>query len=701
MDIKNIILFVVAVTNLCLAFLIYLRSSKKSGHLAYSFFVFFVGLWAFTLVIFRYASDLKISLLWMKFAYIAAVGIACSLLYFIFAFVSDSRLGYNKKILIFIPTLIVAFSLLSSDFLVKEVVIKPWGKDITTVNWGHWIFTVYFVSFFFGALFFAWYKYKNTKGLLKIQLLYIILGITVAGLFGSFFNLFIPLFQQTHRFVWLGPLFTVFIVYFTGYAITRYRLMDIRIAFRKGVVYLLAAAFAYGSFYFVSWLFNILFGSIYARNAFIFAILVAIIFVILFFSFNDLIKRLANKYLFGRLYSQHEAIKRFSQQLTAIIDLDKLVNSVADIVQKTLSVNKFALFIVSKANRCRLYRNIGFNQQEIVSLICNDSLINEIKQRKTKPLIMEELKVKTEASIILPLIVKNTLRGIIVLGEKTADGIYSKEDTELLETLANQTSIALENARLYDQVQDLTDNLQEKVAEQTKNITRLLEMKTEFLRIVNHQLRTPTSIVKGMLSMIVEGSFKGKEKNEAIEKVYISSERLETILDDLLNAQNLIGKELTLHLEPIELSLIIENTIKEFETVIRRRKLKVVFNQPKEKIPVFLLDRHLVEIILKKIIDNAVVYTIEGKISIDLQKMGKDIQISITDTGIGIFEEDLPKLFQLFQRGQNAERVHPNGSGLGLFIAKGYLEAHHGTIRLESQLGQGTKATIVLPMREA
>ncbi|MFH0853972.1 MAG: histidine kinase N-terminal 7TM domain-containing protein, partial [bacterium] len=340
MDIKNVFLLLATIINITLSILVYLRSSKKVAHLAYSLFAFSVGLWAFVLAMFRYVTDLNIALWWMKISYIAAVIIACSFLYFSLYFPENKKLKTKTNFFILAPTILLSLLLLSSKFLVKEVIITSFGRDIISVDWGHIVFALYFTTFFFGGICVAFYKYKHLIGITKDQLRYVILGTLIAGTFGAFFNLVIPLFWNTHKFVWLGPLFTVFIIACSSYAITRYRLMDIRIAIRKSAVYFLAAIFSYGFFYFSAWLLTRLFGDIYAGGALFFGIFIAVCFVSLFFLVEKIINILANKYFFASLYNQHETLKKLSEKITSVVDLKKLIADITNVLKKELFLEK-------------------------------------------------------------------------------------------------------------------------------------------------------------------------------------------------------------------------------------------------------------------------------------------------------------------------------------------------------------------------
>jgi signal transduction histidine kinase len=239
--------------------------------------------------------------------------------------------------------------------------------------------------------------------------------------------------------------------------------------------------------------------------------------------------------------------------------------------------------------------------------------------------------------------------------------------------------------------------------EASKNIEELSKMKSEFLKVVSHQLRTPASIIKGMLSMIVEGSIKGEKLKEFIKKCYLSSERLTTILDDILVAQGLIGGGEPVKFSPCQIEKIVERKVEHLRVQAEMKGLKISFSKPKEPLPITLADSEMIERAISRIIDNAILYTEKGeiKISVRLKKEGeKDfIEISVKDQGIGLDEEDKKNLFKLFYRGKKATSLHPNGTGLGLFIVNEFVKIHKGKVEAKSEgRGKGSNFIIALPI---
>ena len=258
-----------------------------------------------------------------------------------------------------------------------------------------------------------------------------------------------------------------------------------------------------------------------------------------------------------------------------------------------------------------------------------------------------------------------------------------------------------------EEMEKLTKELQKAY----RNIKALSKMKSEFLKVVNHQLRTPVSIVKGMLSIMEEGSVKGKKLKEFTRKSYLASERLSTILDDILTAQDLMAGERRLEVSPCSIKEIVESQVKHFKLIAKQKKLKLILEKSRDIFPLTLANPSMIERIVSRVIDNAILYTSsaksgrgkKGEIKVSLKlKKSKDkrfIQISVKDSGLGLTKKDKKNLFKLFHRGEEAISLHPNGSGLGLSIVKKLVELHKGTIKVKSEgRNKGTTFIIRLPV---
>jgi len=437
------------------------------------------------------------------------------------------------------------------------------------------------------------------------------------------------------------------------------------------------------------------------------------------------IGEIASKYFYYTFYNYQKVLADLSRNLVRVLELDKLASLITHTLIKTMKLDKAGVLLRDpKTKSYRIQKIIGFKKENGISLVKDNFLTIHLEKTK-KPVVFGELSLairdaknqeekgkleklranmkRIEAELCLPLFLKEKLLGIIVLGRKLNGEPYSRQDLELLISLSHQSSLALQNAKLYSQIKDFSKNLEEKVKEQVKDIEELSAMKSEFLKVVNHQLRTPASIIKGMSSMLAEGSVPKQQREDFIKKLYLSSERLTLVLDDILLAQSLVGGLEKPEFSPCRIEEIVEKEINHLKPQTEAKNLKILFEKPKKPLPLVLIDPEMIERVVYRLIDNAILYTRKGeiKISINLKKE-KDknfIEISIKDQGLGLDEKDKKNLFNLFYRGKRAVSLHPNGSGLGLFIVKKLIEAHQGTITAESAgKDRGAVFTLVLPM---
>lgn len=227
------------------------------------------------------------------------------------------------------------------------------------------------------------------------------------------------------------------------------------------------------------------------------------------------------------------------------------------------------------------------------------------------------------------------------------------------------------------------------------------KMKTEFVSIAAHQLRTPLSAIKWTIRMLLDGDLGKitKEQKDFLEKTYKSNERMINLINDLLDVTRIeegryVYKPVFTRLEPIVLSML-----ESYKEIIKKNKLEVQFLRPKEELPKVLVDVEKIKLAIQNLIDNAVKYTPEGnKIIISLKREKDNIEFSIKDTGIGIPKYQQERIFTKFFRGVNALKIQTEGTGLGLFITKNIIEAHNGKIWFESEEGKGTTFYVTLPI---
>jgi two-component system phosphate regulon sensor histidine kinase PhoR len=230
-------------------------------------------------------------------------------------------------------------------------------------------------------------------------------------------------------------------------------------------------------------------------------------------------------------------------------------------------------------------------------------------------------------------------------------------------------------------------------------------IKTEFVSLAAHQLRTPLSAIKWTLKMLLEGDL-GEitpEQRDFILKTYQSNERMISLINDLLDVTRIEEGRYLYRPVLTEFENVVQYVINFSREEISRKKMILEFEKTKNKLPKVVIDVEKIKLVIQNLLDNAIKYTPSGgkiKISLKHNKDKKEIEFTIKDTGVGILEEQQPRIFSKFFRGANVMRMETEGSGLGLFISKNIIEAHGGRIWFESKEGEGTAFYFTLPIKE-
>lgn len=223
------------------------------------------------------------------------------------------------------------------------------------------------------------------------------------------------------------------------------------------------------------------------------------------------------------------------------------------------------------------------------------------------------------------------------------------------------------------------------------------EAKDDFVSLVSHQLRTPATAVKQFLGMIIEG-YAGKvtaEQKDFINTAYESNERQIGIIDDLLNVSRLDLGKLKPNLQAVDITALVKDIYQIMVPKTAERKQKLELNATKSY--TIQADPNILRMAIENFVDNASKYTPDGgSISLSVTNKGKNVYVAIADTGVGIAQKDVKRLFKKFSRIENSLSVIRGGSGLGLYIAHQIVLLHKGKLTVESKLGKGTTFTIQL-----
>ncbi len=235
-----------------------------------------------------------------------------------------------------------------------------------------------------------------------------------------------------------------------------------------------------------------------------------------------------------------------------------------------------------------------------------------------------------------------------------------------------------------------------------RDVTRkrkIEQMKSEFVSIASHQLRTPLTGIQWVSERLLKISGKLPEKERGyINDVYLSAKRLSRLVDDLLSVSRIEGGRVAITPEKINVVEFLGNYFQEIQPLAVQKNIKINLEKDKDSIEM-ITDRSALQNIYQSLISNAIEYTPEGgNVVVSLKKVGEKVMLKVSDTGIGIPEDDQPTIFEKFTRGSNAGTVKTDGTGFGLYIAKQTVDMLGGKIWFESEVDKGTTFFVELPI---
>jgi signal transduction histidine kinase len=529
------------------------------------------------------------------------------------------------------------------------------------------------------------------------------------------------------------------------YAVSSYRIFDVRTRSQRGLAFiivtfvsampLIAAVIA------VQWLSQ----SILSSNVTAAIVLTAVVVTIGIFlnqPFQRLLGNFVTRYLFGESIDTNKVVRSYSQAISRTLDVQQLSIVIIGTLNELLGATRGALMLVSR-------KGDGFEVIPIPAMgdiprqtmqLPQDSLFIQALIKQHQPLLQYEMDFNPDFSNLneserqwlqelameayIPVITSHELDGLITIGPKSSSLPYQPGELELVQVLADQTVVAVQNARLYSELGTQNEQIQllnTDLVQQNERLEIMDRVKSDFITIASHELRTPLTQVKGysdiLSAMNEENALTREQTREIVGHINRATLQLESLITAMLDASQLDVDGMQLTFVQTKLDMIIRLAIEPLVQATKERRIAVEISALEELPSIYADFKRLVQA-FQNLIGNAVKYTPDhGRIAINATVLPSEngdsghIEIVIMDTGIGIDQQFQDLIFEKFFRIGDPQ-LHSTGStkfkgagpGLGLPIAKGVIEAHDGKIWVESE-GEdekrlpGSKFYIILPVR--
>ena len=632
--------------------------------------------------------------------YAGAIFIPSSYLHFILSLLDQQR-GTRALWVGGYLMAIAQLCLLAGGWLIEGVKNYPTIGFYEVPTQLYWLFVTSYVVLPSYAFFKLVVAFRQTDAVVKRnQFKYVIYSSMIGFLLGG--TSFFPFFTS------LVPPFVAPLVYFytlpITYAVARYRLMDIDVIIKRSLIYAsLLLVLVLPCYLLVIWGQQAAFGNI----NYTFSLFTLLLFIMVGFLFPKIrfrTEEALERVLFQKRVDYRETLLRSSREMVSIVDLENLSNSLVRTVSRALGIETASLYLLDETKGVyNLKVNIGLAKDRYPQALLSksDPLIEhltgvqegvvkeelEMAPDKMSGLQVAETMGGLEAEISVPILSKDRLIGILNLGHKEEKEIYSSEDLELLSTLANQAAIAIENARLYENLKQSQDTLRR--ADRLSSLGLLTAG-------LAHEIRNPLVAIRTFTQLLPE-RYNDAEFREGFQGLALKEvDRICGLINDLLS----FARPSRPNVAEENMNDVVDGIARILETEAKEKGVEITRDFG-PNLPRVWIDREQMKQVFMNLILNAIQAMREGGSILlstrlnsrnDARHPGQFVQVEIRDTGVGIPPENLDHIFDPFFTSKD------EGSGLGLSISHQIVQEHGGYVTVESKVGVGTTFCINLPI---
>lgn len=610
--------------------------------------------------------------------------------------------------------------ILATDFVVKGIIGRFEAGQLIRYDIergsGYSLYIVYLVLIAVLSLLTLFVRWKKVKNKEKDQLTIVGYGLFGCLISGLFTSVLLPVALNSSEAASYSYISGLIVTMFFAYAIVKNELFDIKLVAVRSVAYG-GVLISLSAIYYVSaYLFTVVFfhGSVTSSvsispiNVFL-----ALVLAFLFQPIKQFFDQLTDNFFYRGRYKTEDFFASISKQLTNSKDLRAMLEQVSSEIEMTMKT-EYVQFFVYYGDEERHHMSAGTTKRRKIPLHDAHMLDAYFAHRKSEKFIscdfVEDGHIRRMLrshgiSLLIPLI-NDRIVGYVILGDQQSGG-YKKRDLTILLSITGELVIGIQNALSLHEVKELNETLQQRIDVATKELRysnaqlkHIDEIKDEFMSMASHQLRTPLTSIKGYLSMVLEGDA-GKvtpQQHKLLQEAFGSSERMVRLISDFLNVSRLQTGKFIIEKDAFDITEVTRQEIANLQVIAASHRIKLRLNITKAPLPV-MADESKIRQVIMNFVDNAIYYSQpDSTIVVNLERVKNSLALTVVDTGIGVPEEDQSKLFTKFFRAKNARKQRPDGTGVGLYLARRVISGHGGTIIFSSKEGRGSTFGFTLPL---